>query len=270
VFLVNRECPWRCLMCDLWKDTLEGRAAEGSVAAQVDRALSAHSSVRHVKLYNAGSFFDPGAVSASDVAAIAARARSLATVTVEAHPALVSDACFRFADGIRPARLEVAMGLETAHPDVLARLNKGMTLEDFAGAARRLSERGIGLRSFVLVGLPFLSREDSVHWAGRSAELSFELGASVVSLIPTRTGNGAMDALERTGDFQRPTLAMLELAAEGAVGLRRGRAFADLWDLERLASCGACFPARRARLEAMNLSQRVVPAVECASCGTPA
>src|SRR5271155_4766982 len=22
VFLTNRECPWRCLMCDLWKNTL--------------------------------------------------------------------------------------------------------------------------------------------------------------------------------------------------------------------------------------------------------
>ena len=23
VFLTNRECPWRCLMCDLWQNTLE-------------------------------------------------------------------------------------------------------------------------------------------------------------------------------------------------------------------------------------------------------
>ena len=22
IFLTNRECPWRCLMCDLWKNTL--------------------------------------------------------------------------------------------------------------------------------------------------------------------------------------------------------------------------------------------------------
>ena len=37
---------------------------------------------------------------------------------------------------------------------------------------------------------------------------------------------------------------------------RGGRVFADLWDLERLASCDACLDATQARLRAMNLTQR--------------
>ena len=31
VFLTNRECPWRCLMCDLWRNTLEHSVATGSM-----------------------------------------------------------------------------------------------------------------------------------------------------------------------------------------------------------------------------------------------
>ena len=48
------------------------------------------------------------------------------------------------------------MGLETAHPDALARLNKGCTLDDFARAARALAAHGVGLRVFLLVHPPFV------------------------------------------------------------------------------------------------------------------
>ncbi len=36
VFITNRECPFRCLMCDLWKDTTETRTPDGAVARQVE------------------------------------------------------------------------------------------------------------------------------------------------------------------------------------------------------------------------------------------
>ena len=39
VFLTNRECPWRCLMCDLWRNTLEETVPEGAIAAQIRYAL---------------------------------------------------------------------------------------------------------------------------------------------------------------------------------------------------------------------------------------
>src|SRR5438876_11007944 len=40
VFLTNRECPWRCLMCDLWKNTLTESVPPGAIAAQIDCALA--------------------------------------------------------------------------------------------------------------------------------------------------------------------------------------------------------------------------------------
>lgn len=257
-------------MCDLWADTLESPAVEGAVARQVDRALAAHPKVRRVKLYNAGSFFDAAAVPQADREAIAARVSALERVIVECHPALVGGACFEFARRIEPARLEVAMGLETAHPRVLEKLNKRMTVGQFADAAGELARRSIALRTFVLLGLPFLPSDESLEWTRRSVEFAFDCGSGAVSIIPTRAGNGAMDALARSGDFRPPTLAMLEAAAEHAVRLDRGRAFADLWDLERLRECAVCFPARRERLEAMNRSQQVPSRVSCGSCGAGA
>src|SRR5690606_4629594 len=40
LFLTNRECPFRCVMCDLWKNTLTERVPPGAIPAQIDHALS--------------------------------------------------------------------------------------------------------------------------------------------------------------------------------------------------------------------------------------
>jgi uncharacterized Fe-S cluster-containing MiaB family protein len=142
-----------------------------------------------------------------------------------------------------------------------------MTLEDFRRAAAFLSEAGISARAFVLVGLPFVDPREAAAWGLRSAEFAFDCGAAVVSLIPTRSGNGAMDALEERGDFSPPDLAALEEATASALALGRGRVLADVWDLARFSRCGACFAPRASRLHAMNLSQTVPPPVSCPECG---
>src|SRR5690606_7853353 len=110
-----------------------------------------------IKLYNAGSFFDPRAVPEADYDAIAAAVRTFDSVVVESHPALVGPrltaflAACRHAAGGDELNVEVAMGLETAHPEALARLNKRTSLTQFAAAAAAIHEAGASLRAFVLV-----------------------------------------------------------------------------------------------------------------------
>jgi len=58
----------------------------------------------------------------------------------------------------------------------------------------------------------------------------------------------------------------MEEAAAYGVTLRRGRVFADLWDLEKFSSCPACFVARKQRLERMNFMQTIEPPVVCSRC----
>jgi hypothetical protein len=87
-----------------------------------------------------------------------------------------------------------------------------------------------------------------------------------VSLIPVRTGNGALEALASQGEFAPPRLATLEDAFDRALALGRGRVFADTWEVARFSSCDACFAPREQRLRKMNLSQRGIPRVGCARC----
>jgi archaeosine synthase beta-subunit len=266
IFLTNRECPWRCLMCDLWRDTLTETVPARAIPGQIHHALARLPPARWVKLYNAGSFFDRGAIPAEDHGAIAAMLSGFERVIVESHPALVGRPCFDFREALEGS-LEIAMGLETVHPEVLPRLNKVMTLGDFRRAAASLSDGGISVRAFVLVGLPFIRPGEAVEWAGRSIEFAFDCGASVVSLIPTRPGNGALDELARRGEFSPSDLSELEDAHAFGLSLKRGRVLADLWDLRLFARCPACLRQRQDRLRRMNLTQAFAPKTACPACG---
>lgn len=273
IFLTNRECPRRCVYCDLWKNTTTETVPPGAIPEQIDFALRdiGHPAVRQIKLYNAGSFFDPNAIPPGDYPAIAECVRRFERVIVECHPALVGESAEVFRNLLTThgshTRLEVAMGLEIADDTILAKLNKRMSLAMFAGAAEFLRARGIALRAFVMVKPPFVRSEDeALDFARRSVDFAFDCGATAVSLIPARFGPMELQALARNGDFAPPRLATLEAALDYGVAECRGRVFADLWDLEKFADCQACFPARRARLEAINLQQRSEERAACKFC----
>jgi hypothetical protein len=119
----------------------------------------------------------------------------------------------------------------------------------------------VSLRVFLLISPPFIPAHEQDAWLLRSIDAAFFCGASVVSLVPTRPGNGAIEALASAGWFRAPGLDDIErsftLALTHARG--RGRVFVDLWDLERFAPGLECITARRDRLHAMNLEQTIPP-----------
>ena len=270
VLLTNRECPWRCLMCDLWKDTTRSSVPEGAIPRQVEFAVRTWSDSGtlpvQVKLYNSGSFFDPAAIPPADYAPVARRIAFARHVVVESHPLLVGDRA-RVLRDLLSGSLEVALGLETAHPEVLEKLNKKFDLAQFARAAELLAAEQIALRVFILVNPPFLDARSGLEWAVKSVAFALSCGATVVSLIPTRPGNGALERLMAAGEFSPPRLTTLEKALELALEVRgNGRIFADTWDLEQFSNCPACFEKRRQRIHAMNLSQRTPPPIDCPAC----
>lgn len=274
-------------MCDLWVHTTTSDTPRGAIPRQIRHAVehlrrdAPASSV--VKLYNAGSFFDQRAVPSQDDEAIAEALQPFDRVIVESHPSLVGDRTWRLRDALAQpshgAQLEVAMGLETADPIALERLNKGITVKSFAAAARALASHDVALRVFLLIHPPFVRRAEQDAWLARSIDVAFECGATVVSLIPTRGGNGALEALGTTSDFTPPSLIDIEHSAliglatshKPAADVARvpiaGRLFVDTWDLQRFSSCVDCAPQRQARLRLLNLQQRVPPPVACGTCG---
>ena len=268
VFLAGAECPFTCIYCDLWRKTLDGPTPPGALPAQLQKVLEAETvpPSAAVKLYNASNFFDPRAVPEEDRPALLELVKPFVRVTVESHPRLVGRDCLEFASRLE-GRLEVAIGLETIHPEALPRLNKQMTLGAFDRAASVLRRSGIDLRAFVLVGVPFVAREEAAYWAVRSTEYAFQQGAGRVSLIPVRGGSGALEVLDREGNFFPPSLGQLEQAFEQALELEGGIVQVDLWDAHLFASCSVCAAGRIERLARMNLTGRTEPRPGCPACG---
>ncbi|MEZ5942962.1 MAG: radical SAM protein [Planctomycetaceae bacterium] len=267
LFLTNRECPFTCLMCDLWKNTLNSRIPVGTIPQQIDYALERMPTAQSIKLYNSGNFFDPQAIPPEDYPAIAQRMTGFRTVIVENHPRLIGPRCLEFQQ-LLPAgiELEVAMGLETVHQEALAALNKEMTTDDFARAASFFVENNIAMRAFVLLKPPFLSEAEGLEWALKSTEFAFDQGVRTVAIIPTRGGNGVMEQLADSRDFSPPSLRSLEAVLDAGLAMKRGRVFVDLWDAEKLIECPVCGPKRIERLQNMNLTQCESPRVTCSNC----
>ncbi|MFP6765964.1 MAG: radical SAM protein [Planctomycetaceae bacterium] len=271
IFLTNKECPIRCLMCDLWQNTTEGTVPAGAIPAQIDFALSQLPAARHIKLYNSANFFDPLSIPVADYEAIARRVQGFESCIVENHPKLCGDRVLRFRDQLLEShvQLEVALGLESVHPDVLPRLNKQMTLDDFDRAVEFLVTEGIQVRSFVLLRPPFLSDQEGVEWAVRSVQHAFESGVSVCSVVPTRAENGIMQQIQQDGWFAPPSLAAMEETLERCQELAatgQQRVFVDLWDADRFATCAVCAADRIQRLQRMNWNQRYEESCESACC----
>ena len=142
IFLTNRECPFHCLMCDLWKNTTDRSVPEGAIPAQIELALNNMPSTKNLKLYNSGSFFDKKAIPEKDYEKIASLISSYETVIVESHPAFINEDCLRFRDMIK-SDLQIAIGLETVNTEILKKLNKRMVLGDFATSVNFLLEHDI-------------------------------------------------------------------------------------------------------------------------------
>ena len=116
-----------------------------------------------------------------------------------------------------------------------------------------------------------MSAREARAWAVRSATHALEAGAERVSLIPLRSGNGALDALGAEGELESVRLEDLEQtlteALEVALRLGRGIVEADLWDARNLAECVSCADSRLGRLAEMNASGVVSARSFCAVCG---
>ena len=262
IFLTNRECQFHCLMCDLWKNTTHGSVPVGAIPDQVEWALKQMPPAKQLKLYNSGSFFDERAIPSADYQRIASLVSDFETVIVESHPRLITDKCLHFRDMLKP-RLEVALGLETVHTVVLRKLNKRMTLEDFTNSVNFLTRNEVSTRAFILLRPPFLSESEGIYWAERSIEFAFRIGVECCTVIPVRSGNGAMDQLLEKGLFSPPELRSLEKVLEFGIGLHAGRVFADVWDIGLFSTCDHCTEKRKNRLVEMNQTQQVTREISC-------
>jgi radical SAM enzyme (TIGR01210 family) len=257
IFLTNMECPFHCLMCDLWKNTTSKPVPAGAIPAQIEWALRQMPAVKHLKLYNSGSFFDDRAIPPADYPEIASLLSGFETVIVESHPKFIDKRIVQFKEMLQ-AELQIAIGLETVHPEVLRKLNKQVKVDDFKYSVEFLSLNRIRSRAFILLRPPYLTESEGIVWAQKSIDFAFECGVECCIVIPVRAGNGAMEALIETGDFQLPQIESLEKVLQYGISLKAGRVFADTWDLGLFSTNPECLEQQISRISRMNQCQEII------------
>lgn len=267
VFLAGAECPFSCSFCDLWQWTIDGPTPAGALTAQLEQALGRvnFKEVDRVKLYNASNFFDPRAVPPADVRGLTTLLEPFNAVTVESHANTIGQRAVTFARSLG-GRLEVAIGLETIHPQALEESNKRLELPRFESAVEFLRRHEIDVRVFVLLGAPYVPVSETVEWTIRTVAYAVNHGASVVSIIPVRGGNGELERLQSLGLFGPPTLIQLEDALRNTIGLGETVVTADLWEIAGVPGCADCRDDRVERMRRANLSGRIDLSANCPSC----
>jgi radical SAM enzyme (TIGR01210 family) len=270
VFLRGGECQFKCLMCDLWRHTHREPTPTGFIPAQIKVALATRVSKtgiegieqgrpQWIKLYNASNFFSAVNVPPEDDLQIASLLDGFERVIVENHPNVLNERVAAFARQIE-GRLEVAMGLETAHEPTLRALNKKMTTADFREACSYLRELRIDVRTFALLRPPGMGESEGIEWCRRTVDFALENGVRHVTIIPVRAGNGSLEHLAKSGHFEPPMASSLETVLESHIDDSRGIITADTWDWELMrGKCAQCSNARRTRIESMNLTQSKLP-----------
>lgn len=262
VIFSNRECPYRCVFCGLWQETLDTSSSPGDVAVQLERAIAAHGPCEAIKLYNAGSFFDEQAITPHDRARMAELCADFETVIVESRPELIDRRAAEFAGRVN--RLQVAIGLEVADDEVLALMNKRMPLASVARAAEMMKKNGICWRAFIMIQPPLVDPREAMAKAQDSIGFAAEHGADTISLIRSHRTPGAMEELERYGFWAPPDLWAVADAARWSLDHYDGITLVDRWSLDQGPRCEACRGRMDEAFESINTRQEL-PLVSC-SC----
>jgi archaeosine synthase beta-subunit len=272
LILKTRGCYWAdskgCSMCGYAKDTLGRSATPEELAEQLRRASARYRGEPYVKIYTSGSFLDDREVDGESrqrlVAAFSGKARRLLFETLPefATPEALAPLASAF-DG----ELEVALGLETTDPTVLARyVHKNAPPEEYLAAGDRVRELGLRAKAYLLLKPPYLTEDEAIGDVVRSIEEAAPR-FDALSVNPVHIQNGTVvEWLYHRGRYRPPWLwSVVDVLSRGAA--RKGRArlvsFPTAGGLARGAhNCGKCDARVLAAIEEASLSQEFGPLAE--------
>lgn len=274
--LRTRGCYWAdikgCSMCGYARDTLGRSATPAELQSQVERLVSLHRGEPYVKIYTSGSFLDDREVDGPSRLALAGAFRGRARrLLFETLPE------FATADRLQPVAeafggdVEVALGLESTQPEVLARyIGKGAPPSEYLAAARRVRELGMRAKAYLLLKPPYLTEAEAVEDVVRSVEIAAP-EFDCLSVNPVHIQGGTVvEWLFRRGRYRPPWLwSLVEVLRRGAAvrGSARLVSFPTAGGQPRgVHNCGTCDAEVLRAIEAASLDQEF-GALETLRCG---
>ena len=153
IYLRSGQCSWaKCIFCG-WGCKGEPVQTFEELKTFLDSKLEP---VDSLKIFNSGSFLDDKQVVPEFRKYVIQRCEELkiARLTVESRPEFVTK---KNLDSLKSDKVHVtiAIGLECADDKILKKINKGFTVDDYLKASKLLKKNNFGMRSYILVNVPF-------------------------------------------------------------------------------------------------------------------
>lgn len=214
IIIQTSGCHWAhhsgCTMCGYFRDSLPGGIDEIQIISQINKALERYNGESIIKIFTSGSFLDSKEISFHTQKKIlkeVAKKSDVKKISIESRPEYVTDKIEELAQTIKPATLEVSIGLESATDHVLEKsINKGFLFEDWLKAAKCIREKNLNLKTYLLIKPPFLTEREAIKDCIISAEKICDL-STTISFNPVNIHSYTLvEWLWKHGEYQPPWL----------------------------------------------------------------
>ncbi len=248
-----------CTMCG-YNFESDRSVTPGDIVKQFENAMKDLGEIGFVKVYTSGSFLDECEIPKETAEHILRTAadRSL-RVLFESRPEYVTpDSLERVLAANE--HVEIALGLESSNDRVLKySINKGFTRADYERAASEIADKGIDLRTYVLLKPPYLTEAEAVSDSKETVAFASRF-STAVSLNPVNVQKGTLvERLWRNWAYRPPWLwSVLEVLKASHGKARRLICDPTGGGKERGAhNCGRCDDVILSSIKAYSQSQDI-------------
>jgi len=191
IILRSPGCRWHrtsgCSMCGYFSDTYPVNV--GQLKKQILSAHDRYQGQPVVKLFNSGSFFDeadlPPEARSSFLETFGGRAKKL---IVESRPEVITEEVLSIFEKTE-SEVEVALGLESSNDQLLTySINKGFTFKDYVKAATHIREKGMKVKTYLLLKPPYLTGQEAIQDAVASVRDALPY-SDTISINPVNIQN---------------------------------------------------------------------------------
>jgi hypothetical protein len=221
-------CWWSkkkgCLMCG-YNSASDNSIGLADIFAQLQVAVGRYEDEKFVKIYTSGSFLDRNEIPLEARKAIIDAFPSAKRILFESRPEFVTK---EELSTMPSDRMQVALGLESSNNEILQKcIQKGFSVEDYQRAASLLQEKGIPVRTYLLLKPPFLTEKQAIHDTIKSIEFAAPYSESI-SINPINVQKDTMvEKMWRRGDYRPPWLFSLVEALKAGKALTEKRVFSS-------------------------------------------
>jgi hypothetical protein len=187
-------------MCGYNTESIEG-IGPAELSAQLEAVLSRYEGERMVKLYTSGSFLDENEIPSDIRDRILGAFDGAKRVLFETRPEFVTAEVLERL----PDHASIALGLESASDTVLrCSVHKGFGVKDYVRAAEVVNERGLPVRTYLLLKPLYLTEREAI--ADTLASVRFAAPRSEsVSVNPLNVQKETLvEGMWRRGDYRPP------------------------------------------------------------------